>query len=145
LSSYVGITSDAPQRLSNSHHKLKLFDQNEMGIWIGIVVSQAVAGRRSSQGSTLHTIAVKTAEKMIAYFLQLPSNDRLRSSLPDRSSIVLNWWYEPSGDFNRKPHRGHRDWPDLIEYDRDSELASVVWFNGKRKRGSTEDMKWLFN
>jgi hypothetical protein len=28
LSSYVGIASDAPQRLSNSHHKFKLFDQD---------------------------------------------------------------------------------------------------------------------
>jgi len=145
LSSYVGITSNAPQRLSNNHHKLSLFDPDDMVIWIGIIVSQAAAGRRSSRGSALHTLAVKTAEKLTAYFLQLPSNDRLRSSPPDRSAIVFNRWYEPSGDFKRRKHRGHHDWPDLIEYDQESEWASVVWFGGKRKRGSVADISWLFD
>lgn len=145
LSSYVGITSNAPNRLSPSHHKLRLFDEDGMAIWIGIVVSQAVAGRRSSHSDVRHTVAVQIAEKLIAYFLQLPSNARLRSSLPDKSSIVLNRWYEADGDFNRRRRRGHQDWPDLIEYDHESRFASVVWFGGKRKQGFVEDMGWLFD
>lgn len=143
ISSYVGITSNAPQRLSSNHHKLKLFSETRLSIWVGVIVSQAVAGRRSSQGAAIHSIAVKTAEKMTAYFLQLPSNEHLRSSLPKLSGILLNRWFEPSGDFKRKMRRGHQDWPDIIEYDQANDYACLAWFGGKRRHGRASDPSWL--
>lgn len=134
---YVGISGDPKSRINQNHHKLPDIN-SELGLWVGKVVSHAVAGRKRMKLSVM----VNSAEWALAFFLELPLNDRKRRRPPDRSLILLNRWFNP--DFStRRVHRGHEDWPDLIEYEHPvdgDEGAVIVWFGGRRDRLSAAEV-----
>jgi hypothetical protein len=72
------------------------------------------------------------AEWTLAYFCQLSKNTNKRQNPPPVSTILINRWFEPQEPHSRKNERGHPDWPDLIEYDREGGQAWLVWFGQKR-------------
>ena len=140
---YVGISTNFESRVRNDHHKLTEITKN-LGIWLGAISSQSIAGRRSSSDPVRHSLAAALAEWVIAYFLALPLNERLRVNPPKTPVIVISRWFK--SDLETKwRKRGHRDWPDLIEFDPDYEFARLQWFGspGKSKRFSASDIKGL--
>ena len=140
---YVGISNDTQSRLYGNHHGLSPIVQ-DFSLWIGSVVSHAMAGRRNTLQPMAHSVTVDRAEWAMAYFLSLPLNIRKRSKPPPESLILVNRWFRP--DFEtRRSHRGHKSWPDLIDYDKNEGGASVVWFGspGRRERLSPTAVKGL--
>jgi hypothetical protein len=134
---YVGISNDAHSRFNNNHKKLPLVTKS-IGIWIGEVVSHAIAGRRASRQPIKHSVAVELTEWGLAYFLALHLNERKRRNHPRQSFVLVNRWFKPDFD-TRRVKRGHENWPDLIEYEHPDEGdggATIVWFGspGKRRR-----------
>src|ERR1700760_4137566 len=86
--SYVGISSSVSTRLNSSHHVLgKIVDGGAL-VWIGIIASQAVAGRRSASGYAGHSESVHVAEHLTAYLLELNKNRSKRKRPPDRSAVL---------------------------------------------------------
>ena len=126
---YAGISGNICARLKPSHHVLGSLKDGEAEIWVGLITSQPVPGK--SANPTSHSTPVKTAEKSLALFLELSENQQLRSSLPARSSVLFNRWYD-GYDHLRRVDRGHKDWPDIIEYDAYEKLARLVWFGEKQ-------------
>jgi len=132
---YVGISSDSETRFNKHHHKLPEISR-EFRIWVGEVVSQAVAGRRAARHPVKHTVAIDRAEWTLAYFLALPLNERKRRKPPPEAIVLFNRWFRD--DFEtRRYKRPHRDWPDLIEFCHENEgdgSAAIVWFGSPPRR-----------
>jgi hypothetical protein len=140
---YVGISGDINQRFKDPKHAIRSIRRN-LTVWVGEVVSHAVAGRRKERHPVKHSVSVEYAEWALAYFLALPLNKKKRKKPPPESIIVLNRWF--GRDFaSRKIHRGHSNWPDLVEYDQDTASAFRVWFGapGRRERLSKQEIKDL--
>ncbi len=143
---YVGISVDGSSRFNSYHKNLPLIKKS-MGIWIGEVVSHAVAGRRAAKHPVKHSVVVELAEWGLAYFLELHLNDRKRSNAPPQSFVLVNRWFRT--DFEtRRVHRGHENWPDLIEYEHPDDGdggAVIVWFGspGRRDRLSGPEVTAL--
>jgi hypothetical protein len=128
---YVGISKALQNRFNNQHSALNKLAKGSC-IWLGLVDSHAIAGRKKAGQSTSHSRGVALAEGLTAYFLKLPENDRKRRKEPDVSAILINRWFRGVDPFHRWKHRAHEDWPDLIEWDQVNQTASLVWFGGKR-------------
>ena len=47
--------------------------------------------------------------------------------------MLMNRWYEAWEPYKRKPDRGHKDWPDLIEFDQENKTARLLWFGGRQE------------
>jgi hypothetical protein len=134
--SYVGISSNVSTRLNSGHHVLGKIVNGGADVWIGLVSSQPVLGRRPANGYVSHSESVHVAEHMTAYLLELYYNKSKRSSPPKRTAIVFNRWFDPEEPYERKSDRGHKDWPDVLEFDADDGTARVVHFGGKCKNYS---------
>jgi hypothetical protein len=128
--SYVGISSNATKRLSESHHVLRGLDEDDIDLWIGIISSQSEAGRKPAGAYTTHSAALNIAEHVIAYFMQTSENVRKRRNPPNRSASIFNRWFRPSEPWKRHGHRGHSMWPDFVEFEAEDRFARLVWFGG---------------
>jgi hypothetical protein len=129
--SYIGISSSILSRLNSGHHVLGAIENGGADVWIGIVSSQAIPGRRAVGGYVSHSEPVHVAEHLIAYLLELDFNRSKRKSPPKQTAIVFNRWFEPEHPYDRRSARGHKDWPDILEFDAESETAKLVHFDGK--------------
>jgi len=126
---YVGASIDIPQRLNEGHHVLGGLGEDQLEIWIGVVASPKIWTTSKAQ----HSTAVHLAEHATAYFLELTENQKLTKTPPDRSVILLNRWYHADKpDYKRRPDRGHKDWPDVIEFDKESGCYQLAWFDDTR-------------
>lgn len=126
--SYIGLSGNASGRLTESHHVLGGLEEGEIDIWIGLVSSQTEAGRKPSGANVSHSAALHLAEHIIAYFVQTSENKRKRRNPPDRSGVVFSRWFQDAPPWERRGQRGHKQWPDFIEFDYDQRLARLVWF-----------------
>jgi hypothetical protein len=140
---YVGLSSNISSRLRDNHHIIGGFDDGDIDLWIGLISSQSVAGRKPNNSYLTHSEALHLAEHMTAYFLQLTENDRKRRNQPMRSVVVFNRWFKAYDPYARRMHRGASFWPDLIEYDANELTARKVWFGGKYERLSAADVDLL--
>jgi hypothetical protein len=135
---YAGLSSNIAQRLTDRHHIIGGFADNELDIWIGLIASQSVAGRRPGGGYALHSASLEIAEHMIAYFLELTENDRKRRAPPRSSAAVFNRWFRPTDPFERRVHRPRSFWPDFIEFEADNCEAHRVSFGKPTERMDRE-------
>lgn len=55
---YAGLSSNISQRLTDRHHIIGGFVDNELDIWIGLIASQSVAGRRPVGGYAQHSASL---------------------------------------------------------------------------------------
>jgi len=129
---YIGISNDTKSRIHGKNHPFKPI-VHDLSLWIGSVVSHAVAGRKNASQSVAHSITVDRAEWAMAYFLALPLNVKKRAKPPPDSLILVNRWFQPDFETRRR-HPGHPDWPDLIDYDKVENTASIVWFGTPGRR-----------
>lgn len=136
---YVGITLDFTVRLGTGHTIRQYVQEEGLSLYLGVISSQAIAGKRASYQNKKHDRLVYLAESAMAFFLALPLNRNKRCSPPKDSVVVFNRWWKISDDGEvRKWRRPHPDWPDFIEYDEYSEAGSVVW-HGKRRKHFNAD------
>lgn len=136
---YVGIAKRIEQRL----HDGRTFENDivrDFGIWIGEVVSHAVAGKRRVR----HAQTVDYAEWGTAFFLEVWFNERKRKKPPPRPIALINRWYHPDGD-RRRQRRPIAEWPDLIEYEGPGQSARIAWLGAPPRlyRLSTADVAAL--
>jgi hypothetical protein len=131
--SYVGISSNILGRLSSGHHILGEVEDGGADVWIGLVSSQSIPGRRVAGGYVSHSESVHVAEHLTAYLLELYFNKSKRKSPPRQTALVFNRWFEHEAPYNRRSIRGHKDWPDILEFDAENETANIVHFGGKHK------------
>jgi hypothetical protein len=131
---YGGLSSNISQRLRDDHHTIGGLEDGEIDIWIGIVHSQSIAGRKPSDGYVVHSEVLEVAEHMTIYFLELSENDRKRRKPPGRSAAIFNRWFRPHEPYDRRVHRPHQYWPDFIEYECEENEARRIWFGGKNER-----------
>lgn len=141
--SYVGISSSVSTRLTSSHHVLHGIIDGGAQVWIGIISSQAVPGRRPAAGYVSHSESAHVAEHLTAYLLELSENRSKRKRPPGRTAVLFNRWFDCAEPYTRKRRRGHPDWPDLIEYDADLVNARLVWFGSKCKVYSADEVMGL--
>ncbi len=138
---YVGISNNPTGRFTTQHHVLHDVTR-EFQMWIGLIASQRTAGRRSASHPVSHSLAVDRAEWTLAYFLELPLNERKRSKPPPEEVVLLSRWFK-SDFLTRRVHRGHEDWPDFIEYSPHGGVTQLQWFGGRRRRLSYGDIAAL--
>jgi hypothetical protein len=130
---YAGISKSPATRLTDAHHILGKLGPGEAELWIGVLASQKIWTASDAQ----HSTAIRLAEHTTVYFLELSENQRLRKNPPDRSVILISRWYEAGHPYKRRPDRGHKDWPDLIEFDKENESYQLAWFGDTRyEKGS---------
>lgn len=99
-------------------------------LYIGIVGSQGIAGRRASHQSVRHSVSVDLAESAMAFFLELPLNVAKRCRPPRDGIVLVNRWWSADLE-SRVRRRPHPDWPDLIDYD-DYSGDAIVRGKGRR-------------
>lgn len=124
---YVGKSDGSiADRLNADHHKLRLI-KSYRSIWLGDIISGGVPGRRRHSTPT----EIRLGEWVIAHFMQLPLNERLRENPPDGNVTVLNRWF--AGD-ETLVDRPHSDWPDLIDYRGINSKTRLVWFGSRKMK-----------
>ncbi len=134
---YVGITADLTKRFNGTHPIQLLLRAKTLRLYVGIVTSQAVAGKKASHHAKRFSIPLYLAESVIAFLMELPLNKDKRCNPPKDSVVVVNRWYRQ--DFaTRRRRRPHPTWPDLIEYDWSEEIGDLAWHGRQRKHLSSE-------
>ena len=134
---YVGISTDANSRFNDKNHKISIEVTRGLNVWIGYVVSHGIAGRREAGAVVAHSRAVEQAERMLAYLMRMPLNEKKRRRPPRESSILVNRWFNAKTEV-RRSHRGHLDWPDYLDFDRENGSASLAWFGQIRREKFSE-------
>lgn len=129
--SYVGISNDANSRLRKAHHVLGKWPDNTYELWLGIVVSQSEAGRKSNQNRPRHKAALSFAERLTACLVKTTENIRGSKTPPKRSGALLNRWFQLSSSFPRHKRRPHKNWPDFIEFEESEKGGRNVYFGGR--------------
>lgn len=105
---YVGVAKRLEQRL----HERRFTDVLSKSFWLGLIPSQGIPGR---SGYVHHSRVLNIAENAVAYFMELPLNQRKRAKPPAGDIVIANrWWHDHETPRLRRPHA---EWPDLIEYD----------------------------
>lgn len=134
---YVGITSDLTKRFNGNHPIQLLLRERTLRLYVGVVTSQAVAGKKAAHHAKRFSIPLYLAESVIAFLMELPLNKDKRCNPPKDSVVVVNRWYRT--DFaTRRRRRPHRSWPDLLEYDWDEGIGDLAWHGKGRKHLSAE-------
>ena len=140
---YVGISNDPESRFTKNHHRLPELTKS-FALWIGEISSHGIAGRRAQRHPVAHGRAVELAEWALAYFLALPLNVKKRKTPPPESVMLMNRWFRD--DFETKRvQRGHKEWPDFIEFEPAYDFARIQWFGspGRSRRFSEAGIKAL--
>jgi hypothetical protein len=135
---YVGITGNLWKRFNTRHPINVLLKKRGLKLFIGIVSSQAVAGRKAGHHHKKFSVPVYLAESALAFLLELPLNKDKRCSVPKDSIVLTNRWWKRDNE-TRYRNRPSADWPDFLEFEwgedrlgRDA-TGQVVWF-GRRGR-----------
>lgn len=135
---YVGITGNLWKRFNTKHPINVLLKKRGLKLFIGIVSSQAVAGRKAGHHHKKFSVPVYLAESVLAFLLELPLNKDKRCSVPKDSIVLTNRWWKTDYE-TRYRNRPSTDWPDFLEFEwgedgfgRDA-TGQVVWF-GRRGR-----------
>lgn len=130
---YIGIGSTLYTRLKEDHHKLSRVTK-ERKIWLGEICTAEPSGKRMKFTKT----TLDQAEWLHVWLLGLPLNDKKSASPPSRSVTVLNRWWKKDYETPRK-RRGHPEWPDLLDFPTDGQVARSVWFGSKHLTYSPPD------
>ncbi|WP_066487303.1 hypothetical protein [Sphingomonas sp. CCH9-F2] len=126
---YVGITGDLTGRFNGKHPIQTLLRAKSLRLYVGIVTSQSVAGKKASHHAK---IPLYLAESALAFLLELPLNKDKRCNPPKDSIVVVNRWYRE--DFaTRRRRQPHATWPDLVEYDGYEGTGDIAWHGGRRE------------
>ena len=137
---YVGITKDLTKRFNGKHPIQLLLRAKTLRLYVGIVTSQAVAGKKASHHAKKFSISLYLAESALAFLMQLPLNKDKRCNPPKDSIVVVNRWYRQ--DFaTRRRRRPHTSWPDLVEYDWDEGTGDLAWHGGRREHVNAEGIQ----
>jgi hypothetical protein len=129
---YVGITADLTRRFNGKHPIQVMLRAKSLRLYVGIVTSQAVAGKKAAHHAKRFSIALYLAESALAFLMELPLNKDKRCSPPNDSVVVVNRWYRE--DFaTRRRRRAHVGWPDLVEYDSVEGIGELAWHGGRRE------------
>ncbi len=129
---YVGITKDLTKRFDGKHPIQLLLNAKSLRLYVGIVTSQAVAGKKAARHAKRFSIALYLAESALAFLLELPLNKDKRCNPPKDSIVVVNRWYRQDF-YTRRRRRPHSSWPDLVEYDYDEGIGDIAWHGGRRE------------
>lgn len=128
---YVGITTDLTKRFNGKHPIQLLLRPRSLRLYVGVVTSQAVAGKKASHHAKNFSIPLYLAETALAFLMEIPLNKDKRCNPPKDSIVVVNRWYR--ADFaTRRRNRAHATWPDLVEYDWDEGAGDLAWHGGRR-------------
>ena len=119
---YVGIADELSSRVHTAHPKLPYLP--ELELWLGEIASTGIPGPKKKKVDP----CLDLAEWALAYFLELPLNDRKRHHPPPRPVTVLNRWWYPDHETKRS-RRPHSDWPDLVEYFGLEQGARTSWIS----------------
>lgn len=134
---YVGITADLTKRFNGTHPIQLLLRPKTLRLYVGIVTSQAVAGRKAFYHAKRFSAPLYLAETALAFLMELPLNKDKRRNPPKDSIVVVNRWYR--GDFaTRRRRRAHASWPDLVEFDCDEGTGDLAWHGGRRNHVSAD-------
>lgn len=134
---YVGITTDLTKRFNGTHPIQVLLRPKSLRLYVGIVTSQAVAGRKASYQAKRFSTPLYLAETALAFLMELPLNKDKRRNPPKDSIVVVNRWYRE--DFaTRRRRRAHAAWPDLVEFDCEEGTGDVAWHGGRRQHINAE-------
>ena len=134
---YVGITTDLGNRFNGKHPIQTLLRPSNLRLFIGIVTSQAVAGRRAKRQAVRFSTPLYLAETALAFLMEIPLNKDKRCNPPKDSVVVVNRWYKTDFEtrLRRRPHIG---WPDLVEYDGYECIGDLAWHGRRRKHLSAD-------
>ncbi len=125
---YVGISKNLARRLQ-THKKLPEI-LRETKIWLGEVATAEVPGKKIKK-----TVAsLDLAEWALAYFLEIPMNEKKRKTAPSRAITLLNRWWNKIDYKTPWVKRPHAAWPDLIDFVSNEYVTKIVWFGGRVKR-----------
>lgn len=128
---YVGITTDLTKRFNGKHPIQLLLRPKSLRLYVGVVTSQAVAGKKAAHHAKNFSIPLYLAESALAFLMEIPLNKDKRCNPPKDSIVVVNRWYRH--DFaTRRRNRAHTTWPDLVEYDCDEGIGDLAWHGGRR-------------
>lgn len=134
---YVGITTDLTRRFNGKHPIQLLIRAKSLRLYVGIVTSQAVAGKKASHHAKKFSIPLYLAETALAFLMEIPLNKDKRCNPPKDSIVVVNRWYRD--DFaTRRRKRPHRTWPDLVEFDWHECTGDLAWHGGRRAHVNSE-------
>ena len=110
---YLGISDSLCERLHECHRKIQKVTR-ERRLWLGVVSSLFGSGRPK----------LEQVEWAYIYFLQLPLNEKKKTTPPQIEITVTNRWWNKVPEWNRLK-RPHEDWPDIIDYSVCHEYARV--------------------
>lgn len=130
--SYVGVTGGVNQRFKQ-HYALFDVMKHDTELWIGIVASQSIPGRKNQLSYQYHSFPLRLAEQIIIYSLQPTENIHYRRSEPKAPGVVFSRWFEHSSPWARRNDRPHEEWPDLVEFDDEAHLVRKAWFGGRHE------------
>lgn len=133
---YVGITTDLTLRFDGKHPIQTVLRRENLRLYIGLVSSQQVAGRKATHHARNWSALLYLAESALAFLMELPLNKAKRCTPPGDSVVVINRWYSP--DEVRRRRRPHPSWPDLVEYDIDENIGDLAWHGRRRKHLNSE-------
>ena len=129
---YIGITTNLGSRFNGKHPIQTLLKPSNLRLFVGIVTSQAVAGRKAKHQPVRFSTPLYLAESALAFLMEIPLNKDKRCNPPRDSVVVVNRWYR--ADFEtRRRRRPHPDWPDLVEFDSDEFIGDLAW-HGRRRQ-----------
>lgn len=138
---YIGITLDVEYRFDTKHTIRREINQEGLNLWVGVVSSQAVSGRKGAGLTRRHNTLVQLAEGVLIYFLQPPLNkDKRKRIQKDHSVMVYNRWWKADGETRRR-QRPHPTWPDVIEYDTYTDIGVVAWLGGRKRYYNSDDLR----
>jgi len=134
---YVGITTNLTKRFNGTHPIQLLLRSKSLRLYVGIVTSQAVAGKKAKHHAKSFSVPLYLAESALAYLMEIPLNKDKRCNPPKDSIVVINRWYR--ADFEtRRRRRPHAAWPDFVEYDWYEGTGDVAWHGGRRVHYNTD-------
>jgi hypothetical protein len=141
---YVGITTDLVRRFNGKHPIQTLLKSTNLRLFVGIVTSQAVAGRKAKGQAVRFSTPLYLAESALAFLMEIPLNKDKRCNPPKDSVVVVNRWYR--ADFEtRRRRRPHPGWPDLVEFDRDEGIGDLAWHGRRREHLNAEAVSEIRN
>lgn len=129
---YVGITTDLGSRFNGKHPIQTLLKPSNLRLFIGIVTSQSVAGRKARHQPVRFSTPLYLAETALAFLMEIPLNKDKRCNPPKDSVVVVNRWYRTDFDTRRR-RRPHPMWPDLVEFDCYECIGDLAWHGRRRK------------
>lgn len=126
---YVGVGAPLYNRLTSTHHKIGTGKVARItSIWLGVVESHKVPGRREKKIEPL----IDTVEWAMIAILAPCQNEKKRS-FPARSFAIMNRWYS-NEDYSLSLPKPSLNWPDIIECSGPQAPAYLCWLEQQKVR-----------